>query len=1013
MSSDSPPPSADTLQKWMEGVETLFRLLVETFRRGTWVKRLLLIDALILFGLNPGVAEKISSTMLGGTGTLPDWYSQAFGVALGAVFVAALVVAVRSLPRLQPEAADAKERKTIKGLRPFTKDDAEIFARLQRQRELQECLEVVTSKEFRFGILVGESGCGKTSFLQAGLLPQLSTPEATHRAIYVKFSDRPPITTITQAVVEQLSLTAKPAWDSDLLAMLSEVTAGISQPLVLLFDQFEQFFVHYKQTGDREPFIQAVTELYHSNLPVKVLVCMRGDLSDRLIELYKALNYSPSPYEMVPLKKFSPEQATRVLQVIAETEHLEIDERFVMELAEQELASREDGLISPVDVQILAWMIERQNTAELRAFNRVAFQKFGGVEGLLTRFLERSLEARVTTTQRQTTVKVLLALTDLDRQVRAGALTVGEMQQKLQGAVNEEEIREAIAWLSRSEVRLVTVVERSTERGYELSHERLIPALMRLAGKELSEADRANQLLDRRVNEWLGNQRHRRYVFNWRELRSLKQQQPFLVWGGNRRAKEQLIRQSRRWLYGWVGSGAALLLVLTTYYAWLWFTPWGQMQQVRWELTKVSAQVDDSSAGDAVVALAKDDHWQQALMILEKEIGDPGPKAFALSEMAKVALAFKGETSVTKAKSLLTEAFTAAKIIDDLIIKAPTFSNIASAAAKLNNAALAKSSLAEALTAAKMTKQPGGKALAFGRIALTAAKLNDTTIAKSLLKEVLAVAKTIEEPSSKVQAFRNIALAAAKLNDAALAKSSLAEALTAAKTINESDFRSVAFSYIALAAARLNNTAIAKSSLTEALTAAKTIDIDESFFNVTAFSNIASAAAKLNNTAIAKLSLTKAFTVAMTIDDRAFKASMFSDIALAAAKLNNTAIAKSWLIETLIVAKTIDEPASKADAFRAIADAYIELKDTASAKAILQQAWELAVPTKSSDTLGSIATTYAKLGNWERAIQIAQYCEANDKISALSQILTLHAEQQNPALVKLREAEEREQEEEN
>jgi hypothetical protein len=109
------------------------------------------------------------------------------------------------------------------------------------------------------------------------------------------------------------------------------------------------------------------------------------------------------------------------------------------------LASREDGLISPVDVQILAWMIERQNTAELRAFNRVAFQKFGGVEGLLTRFLERSLEARVTTTQRQTTVKVLLSLTDLDRQVRAGALTVGEMQQKLQGAVNEEEIREAIA----------------------------------------------------------------------------------------------------------------------------------------------------------------------------------------------------------------------------------------------------------------------------------------------------------------------------------------------------------------------------------------------------------------------------------------------------------------------------------------------------------------------------------------------------------------------------------------
>ena len=46
-------------------------------------------------------------------------------------------------------------------------------------------------------------------------------------------------------------------------------------------------------------------------------------------------------------------------------------------------------------------MIERQDTDDLRAFNRVAFQKFGGVEGLLTRFLDRALAARVTPAQRQ------------------------------------------------------------------------------------------------------------------------------------------------------------------------------------------------------------------------------------------------------------------------------------------------------------------------------------------------------------------------------------------------------------------------------------------------------------------------------------------------------------------------------------------------------------------------------------------------------------------------------------
>ena len=48
-------------------------------------------------------------------------------------------------------------------------------------------------------------------------------------------------------------------------------------------------------------------------------------------------------------------------------------------------------------------------------------------------------------------------------------------------------------------------VQREDGRGYELAHERLIPALRRLAGRELSAADQADDLLDRRVDEWLGN----------------------------------------------------------------------------------------------------------------------------------------------------------------------------------------------------------------------------------------------------------------------------------------------------------------------------------------------------------------------------------------------------------------------------------------------------------------------------------------------------------------------------
>ena len=66
---------------------------------------------------------------------------------------------------------------------------------------------------------------------------------------------------------------------------------------------------------------------------------------------------------------------------------------------------------------------------------------------------------------------------------------------------------------------------------YELAHERLIPALRQVAKRELSDASRANLLLDRRVNEWLGSGKSGRYLFNLKELWLLQQQRGFLEWG--------------------------------------------------------------------------------------------------------------------------------------------------------------------------------------------------------------------------------------------------------------------------------------------------------------------------------------------------------------------------------------------------------------------------------------------------------------------------------------------------
>ncbi|MCG8361870.1 MAG: hypothetical protein MJA27_00895, partial [Pseudanabaenales cyanobacterium] len=425
-------------------------------------------------------------------------------------------------------------------------------------------------------------------------------------------------------------------------------------------------------------------------------------------------------------------------------------------------------------MQILAWMIERQNAAELRAFNREAFQKFGGVEGLLTRFLDQVLAARLTPAQRQATVKVLLALTDLDSQVRAGVLTVANLQTKLKGTVKPEEVTEATHWLARGDVRLITPVKQNAAIGYELAHERLIPALMRLAGKELSVADKANQLLDRRVNEWLGNQCNRRYLFGLWELWLLKRQRPYLVWGAKRRQKEKLLRLSWRWVYQ-VGATFIVITVVTGgLSSWLSFTPQGQIMQVQWRLERLLPRTHASRMENAAVAFAKTEQWSKAFQITH-EI----KRKYSQSKWGEEPRDHSLAVFVSNTARFLTKTDqpqSALSILNDQLIpiaeslqadssKSSALRAIATAYAELNHPNRAEALLELALQAAQTIQNDGSKSSALRAIATAYAELNDLNRAAELLKLALQATQTIQSDFSKSYALRAIANTYAELNE--------------------------------------------------------------------------------------------------------------------------------------------------------------------------------------------------------------------------------------------------------
>ncbi|MCB9041428.1 MAG: hypothetical protein H6557_32815 [Lewinellaceae bacterium] len=81
-------------------------------------------------------------------------------------------------------------------------------------------------------------------------------------------------------------------------------------------------------------------------------------------------------------------------------------------------------------------------------------------------------------------------------------------------------------------LRLITKTEAKGKAPHcELAHECLIPSLRNLAGKTLSEAGQANILLERRANEWIANDKKRRFLLSWGEYRNILGNEKLLVWG--------------------------------------------------------------------------------------------------------------------------------------------------------------------------------------------------------------------------------------------------------------------------------------------------------------------------------------------------------------------------------------------------------------------------------------------------------------------------------------------------
>ncbi len=349
----------------------------------------------------------------------------------------------------------AETRGPFKFLDYFTEDDEAGFA--GRDSDVQTALAgVLKAPSF---VLYGGSGTGKTSLLFAGLFPRLR--QQGLRPVYTR-TLVDPLADLRRAIRDELGeAPPESAGLTDLLAALSS-----QAPVVLVFDQFEEFFIRFRGKPElRDPFIAALGEIAADRrLAVKLLFSLRqeflGELDDFRQQLPQLLD---NEYRLKPLTAFGARQA---IASQLRTSGVRFERRFLTRVVDL----LEDFNFDPTILQIVCSEVYRQASAAGREAPRLSaadVDAVGDVRLLFQRYLNEM--AAALPAEAQLTVRAVLAtLIAGERSRRAATFETIHRESTRQEPAAVRSVLDALVLH-----RLVRRDEQGEESWYELTHERL------------------------------------------------------------------------------------------------------------------------------------------------------------------------------------------------------------------------------------------------------------------------------------------------------------------------------------------------------------------------------------------------------------------------------------------------------------------------------------------------------------------------------------------------------------
>lgn len=265
-----------------------------------------------------------------------------------------------------------------------------------RLRDVERLLVRMTRNDYKLTVIHGPSGVGKSSIVNAGLAPALRDRVIGDRMalpiILDVYTDW--VANLHRSLMQPMVQQAPTQPDAAavtpevLLTQLRQMTDR-NRLVVLIFDQFEEFFFVYPNLIERRPFYQFLRDCL--NLPfIKVVLSLREDYLHYLLELQRLTNLDIIDNDILsreiryPLGDFSIEDAKSVIQELTNHAQFYLHPDLIDELV-RDLAG-ELGEVRPIELQVVGAQLQAEEITTLGQYH---------LKGPKEKLVQRSLESVV------------------------------------------------------------------------------------------------------------------------------------------------------------------------------------------------------------------------------------------------------------------------------------------------------------------------------------------------------------------------------------------------------------------------------------------------------------------------------------------------------------------------------------------------------------------------------------------------------------------------------------------